>query len=179
MSAKPWSLCCACAVKGLAIVAVSICAPDRAPAAAPGNAQSPLGINLLQVTYYSAEQPFLNIFKTAAVSQATSTGWITHADLTWDTHEEAYLQLDKDGYPRTLKANVTDPNTPQLFNSVGVLLLRNLPRANAGSGSSYRPGRYVVLYDGEGALSFGFDARLVKSSPGRGSSTSTISSGAP
>jgi hypothetical protein len=150
----------------LAILTLRVLTADRIEAATPANASSPLGINLMQVAYYSAEQPFLDIFKTSGVSKATPTGWVTHADSTWDTHEEAYLQLDKDGYPRTLKASAVDPS-PQLFTSVGVLLLRNLPRANAGTGLPYRPGRYVVLYEGQGRLSYGFDAKLQSSAPGR------------
>src|SRR5262249_2130507 len=111
--------------------------------------------------------PFLNIFKTTGVSQTTPNGWVTHSDSTWDTHEEASLDLDKDGYPRTLQASSTNPHAPQSFNSVGVVLLRDLPRADAGTGLSYRPGGYVVLYEGQGTLSYGFDANLVSPSPGR------------
>jgi hypothetical protein len=142
-------------------------AAHQVPAATPANTQSPLGMNLLQMSYYSAEQPFLNIFKTTGVSQTAPVGWITHTNSTWDTGEEAYLQLDANGYPTSLTANASDPHAPQLFNSVGVLLLRDLPNADAGTALPYRPGRYIVLYDGQGTLSYNFDARLVSASPGR------------
>jgi len=148
-----------------------------APAATPANAKSPLGINLLRVTYYSAEQPFLDVFKTSGVSQATPSGWYTHGDSTWDTGEAPYLQLDSAGYPKTLSASTADPHSPQLFTSVGVVLLRELPKADAGVGLPYRPGRYVVLYDGQGKLSYGFDARLLSSAPGRDVIDVTPSSG--
>ncbi len=134
-------------------------------AATLANATSPLGMNLLQVSYYTPEQPFLDIFKTTGISSATPNGWITHSESTWDTREQAYLQLDANGYPKTLSA--ASPHSPQLFDSVGVLLLRELPGANAGTGLRYRPGEYVVLYEGEGTLSYGMDAQLVKASPGR------------
>jgi hypothetical protein len=146
---------------------LTVLAAYRAPAASSLNASSPLGINLMYVNYYSPEQPFLDIFRTSGVATASPTAWLTHTDSTWDTHEEAYLQLDRDGYPRTLKASSADPNSPQIFTSVGLLLLRNLPRANAGTGLPYRPGRYVVLYDGQGKLTYGLDAKLESSSPGR------------
>ena len=149
-----------------AILALTLLCAQRATGATPANASSPLGINLMPVNYYSPAQPFLDIFKTAAVAKAGSTGWVTHSDSTWDTHEEAYLQLDKDGYPRTLKASAADPK-PQLFNSVGLVLLRGLARANAATGVPYRPGRYIVMYEGEGTLSYSLDAKLVNSSPGR------------
>jgi hypothetical protein len=136
-------------------------------AATAANAKSPLGINLIQMNYYSAEQPFLNIFKTAGVTRATPTGWTTHSASKFDTGEGAYLQLDANGYPTTLTANSADPHSPQLFTSVGVLLERSLPNSNGGTGLPYRAGRYVVLYEGQGSLDYGFDAKLVSASPGR------------
>lgn len=148
------------------LIAGLVSAPG-ARAETSANAKSPLGINLSAVNYYSAEQPFLNIFKTSAVSKANPQGWITHSATKFDTGEEAYLQLDANGYPTTLQASSADPNSPQSYSSVGVLLLRNLPNSNDGTGLPYRAGQYVVLYDGEGTLSYGFDASLVSHSPGR------------
>jgi hypothetical protein len=136
-------------------------------AATSANYQSALGMNLMPVAYYSTEQPFLNIFKTAGPSLSNPAGWVTHSSKTWDTQEEQYLQLDANGYPTTLTAKSSDPHSPQQFDSVGVLLLRGLPRANAGTGMIYPAGQYVVLYDGQGTLSYGFDAVLVSSAPGR------------
>lgn len=149
-------------------LSIALCATVApAHAATPLNARSALGINVLSMNYYNDEQPFLNIFKTEGMSRSTPDGWITHADSTWETHEEAYLQLDADGYPTTLVASTADPNRPQHFNSVGVLLLRGLGNSNAGKGPPYRPGKYVVLYDGQGTLRYGFDAKLISSSAGR------------
>jgi hypothetical protein len=148
-------------------VAFLIAESGNALSATAANAKSPLGINLNQMNYFNAEQPFLNIFKTTGVTRASPTGWSTHSGGTFDTGEQAYLQLDANGYPTTLAASSADPHSPQLFTSVGVLLERGLPSANAGTGLPYRAGRYVVLYDGQGTLEYGFDARLVSSSPGR------------
>lgn len=150
-----------------AMFIMGLTASIGARAETSANAKSPLGINLSTVNYYSAEQPFLNILRTSAVSKTNPKGWITHSTAKFDTGEEAYLQLDANGYPTTLQASSADPNSPQLYNAVGVLLLRNLPSSNDGSGLPYRAGQYVVLYDGEGTLSYGFDASLVSHSPGR------------
>ena len=124
-------------------------------AEAPSNYQSPLGLNLQQVSYFSSEMPFLNILK-------TGTGWFTQARGTWDTGEEAYVNLDADGYPVSLTAK-GDPKS-QKFTSVGTLLMRSLPQTSNGY---YPAGQYVVLYDGQGTLTYSFDARLVSSAPGR------------
>lgn len=151
----------------LSIFIACVLLVERAHAETAANANSPLGVNLAGVNYWSPEQPFLNIFKTTGVSGTTPSGWVTHAAPTWDTGEEQYLQLDSNGYPTTLKASTSDPNSPQKFNSVGVLLLRGLPDSNAGTGLPYRSGRYIVLYDGQGTLTYGGDATLVSSAPGR------------
>jgi hypothetical protein len=149
-------------INGLACLMIAFWGAPDAWSATVANAQSAVGMNLQNVNYYSAEQPFLDIFKTTG-------GWLTHsmATSTWDTHEEAYLQLDASGYPTTLTAGRTDPNSPQKFDSLVVLLLRDLPNSNAGIGLPFLPGQYVVLYDGEGTLACGLDATLVHSAPGR------------
>jgi hypothetical protein len=150
-----------------ALIAVGLVFSLDARAETSANAKSPVGVNLSRVNYYTPEQPFLNVFKTSGVSKANPRGWITHSNSKFDTSEEAYLQLDANGYPTTLQAGSADPNSPQLYNAVGALLLRNLPNSNGGAGLPYRAGQYVVLYDGEGTLSYGFDASLVSHSPGR------------
>ncbi|HEY6516057.1 MAG TPA: hypothetical protein VIY50_07930 [Steroidobacteraceae bacterium] len=124
-----------------------------AVAVTSANARSPLGINLESISFYSTEQPFLNVF-------VTNGGWVTHSQDTWDTHEEQYLQLDANGYPKTLVAAPSDPHS-QLFDSVGIIVDR-VPVPYL-----YPAGRYVVLYDGEGTMTYEFDARLISSSRGR------------
>jgi hypothetical protein len=126
-----------------------------AGAATSFNAQSAMGVNLGPVNYYSTEQPFINSFQ-------TSNRWITHSNSSWDTNEEDYVNLDSNGWPISLNS-VNEPST-QHFNSVGALFLSGLP--NTGNGF-YPAGQYVVLYDGQGTLSYGLDASLVRRSPGR------------
>ncbi|HEX5461229.1 MAG TPA: hypothetical protein VFX20_14800 [Steroidobacteraceae bacterium] len=142
-----------------AVLAIALGFSTRAPAATNANANSPLGINLNFLSYYDPEQPFLNIFKTTGITQSTPTGWSTRSKNMNATHEEAFLQLDSDGYPATLTPSSSDPNSPQKFDRVCAVLLR-LPASNAGSGLHYRAGQYVILYDGVGALSVGMDAKM-------------------
>jgi hypothetical protein len=135
----------------LTLLAVEV---DAARAATSANAQSALAINLASVDYWTSEMPFMNIF-------AMGSQWVTHNGGTYDTHEEQYLDLDANGWLKSLTA-VNDPN-PQVFTSVGVLLLRVASTANG----YYPAGKYVVLYDGQGEIDYGFDAKLVSRSPGR------------
>src|SRR5581483_11618841 len=144
-----------CVLLTLMVVAALGC--SRAFAATSANAQSPLGINLTSVNYFTPEMPLLNIFSTAG-------GWITHSNSSFDTGEEAYLNLDANGWPKSLTA--VNESGSQKFNSVGVLLVRNLPNTSNGN---YPAGQYVVLYDGQGTLTYQFDAvkNAALSSPGR------------
>ena len=149
----------------LTALVLGISLSSGAQAATTANAKSPLGMNLNGVTYYQSEMPFLNLFHTAGA-------WTTHSNSAWDTSEEQYLNLDADGYPITLTAK--DESSAQQFTSVGVLLARSLPSTSNGY---YPAGQYVVLYDGQGKLAYGFDASLVSSSPGRDVINVTPSSG--
>jgi hypothetical protein len=140
-------------LKWAAVLILMSCGGARA--ATSFNAQSAMGMNLASVDYYASEQPFINSF-------VTSQGWITHSNATWDTSEEKYLNLDANGWPITLNS-VNEP-TAQQFDCLGVVFLVGMPDTANGI---YPTGRYVVLYEGQGTLSYGFDAALVSRSPGR------------
>ena len=114
-----------------------------------------MGINLAGVTYYSTEFPFINNFLTASQ-------WITHSDTSWDTNEEQYANLDANGWPISLTS--VNESSRQQYNSLGVVLF--LGGFNTSNGY-YPSGRYIVLYDGRGTLSYGLDATLMSRSPGR------------
>jgi hypothetical protein len=129
---------------------------QAAGAASGANAQSPLGINLGGVNYYASEMPFINDFLLASQ-------WLTHEDGgAWDTNEQKYLNLDADGWPKTL-TTVNEPSA-QKFTSLGALIFRDL---SATANGYYPAGKYIVLYEGKGKISYGFDAHLVSSAPGR------------
>ena len=124
------------------------------PADIGANASSPLGTNLSDWKDWSTEQPFIDIFK-------TSRNWIPQAPGVWDTGEQPALDLDPNGWVRSLPAA---NDTSVRYRTVSTLLL---------SGQDFvgvRPGgEYVVLYDGEGSLTYGYAATKLTSysSPGR------------
>jgi hypothetical protein len=142
----------------LSVALVLICAVvGAARAATSANANSPLGINLTNVSISDPEIPLINIFHAGG-------GWMTHSGSSWDTGEEQYLNLDANGYPITLTA--VHETGAQKFTSVGTLLARNLPNTANGA---YPAGRYIVLYDGQGTMTYQFDAvkNATLSTPGR------------
>jgi hypothetical protein len=110
-----------------------------------------IGTNLAGLTDWSTELPFLDAFK-------TSRPWIPQRNGVWDTGEYSQLNLDKNGWVKSLPAPADDSQ----YNAVGTLMLRDI-------GASYPGGNYVVLYDGEGKIEYGFAAQkdVTASKPGR------------
>jgi hypothetical protein len=122
------------------------------------NLTSPLGIGLHRIADWSTELPFLDAFK-------SSRQWFTQCVSgdpgckgEPDTDEYNLLNLDENGWVKSLPT----PEEPPKFTRVSTLLLREIP-------NRYPSGKYVVLYDGEGTIEYGFDARkdLAASTPGR------------
>ncbi|MBE9046224.1 cellulose-binding protein [Pleurocapsales cyanobacterium LEGE 10410] len=109
-----------------------------------------LGTNLSPINYYSSQLPFLSEFK-------SSQSWITQNQQTWNTNEENLLDLDSNGWVRSLPFAEAGAN----YTTVGSLLFRGH--------NNYLPGRYVVLYDGAGEIEYKFDATKNEalSNPGR------------
>lgn len=130
-------------------------------AVTPSHASFPktvVGMNLNGIADWSTELPFLDAFK-------SSRPWITQCVKTdpncseqWDTKEYNLLNLDKDGWVKSLPA----PGDAPKYTRVSTLLLREIP-------GYYPSGKYIVLYEGEGTISYGFDAKKdeAASTPGR------------
>lgn len=109
-----------------------------------------LGIGLNGVTDWSTQLPFLDAFK-------SSRQWITqcvggepdcNSNGEWDTNEYSLLHLDKDGWVKSLPA----PGDAPKYTKVSTLLLREIP-------GRYPSGKYIVFYEGEGTISYSFDAQ--------------------
>lgn len=107
-----------------------------------------IGTNLAGIAYWSNQKPFIDLFK-------SSSPWLTQGNRVWDTKENALLDLDENGWVRSLPK----PESGAKLTSVGTLLSR--------SDGDYLGGEYVVLYEGEGTIKYDFDAKLISSSPGR------------
>lgn len=131
--------------------------PAYMPALMPAAADPPrLGTNLREVTDWSTQLPFLNLFKQARP-------WLTQCeqprdadcDGGWDTGEADALDLDSRGWVRSLP----DPELPGFSIAATVLALPN----------SIPGGRYLMLYEGSGELRYRLGARRIdaESMPGR------------
>jgi hypothetical protein len=125
-------------------------------------ARNALGINLAAIAYYSPEQPFLNLLKSAGSSSGVSNeiGWYTGANNVWDTQEEAYLQLDSDGYPTSLTASA-GLSGGQQFTYVATMLNYNMPKVSPGQTNVYPPGTYRLKFEGQGTVKVAGDASYV------------------
>jgi hypothetical protein len=94
-----------------------------------------IGTNLAQIVQWSTQAPYLDYFKSARP-------WLTQASSIWDTGEQALLDLDANGWVRSLPTNGSQAK----FRQVGTLVTHE--------GTAARPGRYFVLYDGEGTINY-------------------------
>ena len=146
---------------------VAIADPDAAAGAGAvgatsGNAASKpragVGTNLTQVSYFSTEYPTIDFMKRAG-------GWLTQCSVyinkdcktsPWDSGEEAQLDLDANGWVKSLPAT----GSSSVYRYVSTII---------NSGGAQPVGKYVVLYDGQGTLSYGGVATKVgaESTPGR------------
>ncbi|GAB4384631.1 MAG: hypothetical protein Kow00121_48400 [Elainellaceae cyanobacterium] len=120
--------------------------------------QLALGTNLAGIADWSTEMPFIDGFKSAR-------RWITQCQEgdpncsgEWDTGEFDQLDLDEFGWVKSLPAPEDEPE----YTRVGTLMFN-------GFEGQYPKGQYVVLYEGEGQLEYGFDAQKDEalSAPGR------------
>ncbi|TAN65666.1 MAG: hypothetical protein EPN17_15975 [Methylobacter sp.] len=118
------------------------------------NTASPVGINIRDLRYWGTEIPTVDFFKRAGNGEnglwLTQCKWIQGVNC-WNTHEQAQLDLDQDGWPRSLPT--ADASAQYRF--VSTILAMSTDTLHPGK---YPAGRWTVLYDGEGSLSYGWDA---------------------
>ena len=127
----------------------------------PQTSPIPLGTNLHRLAAWSPQLPFLNAFKSAR--QWIPQNWGVTKDeedkyeYAWDTGEFSQLELDENGWVKSLPAPEDEPE----YSSVGTLMFRDV--------GTYPGGKYVVLYEGEGTLEYSLDAQKDESAstPGR------------
>ncbi len=111
--------------------------------------RSSLGINLGSLDYYAPTLPTIDLMKKAntwltqcgAVAGSNCNGFTGSAN-SWDTLEESKLDLDANGWVRSLPAS---NDSTVKFRSVATIIL---------SGGWQQAGQYIVRYDGDGKLSY-------------------------
>ncbi|MDJ0555646.1 MAG: cellulose-binding protein [Microcoleaceae cyanobacterium MO_207.B10] len=103
----------------------------------------PLGTNLNGIADWSTQYPFTDYFK-------NSRQWVTHGEKVWSTDETDKLEIDENGWVKSLNGGK--------FTSIGTFI----PNDKQGR-------RFVVLYDGEGTIEYKFSAKKDEavSQPGR------------
>ena len=105
----------------------------------------PLAMNLAPVNDWSAQQPFIDVMKTAR-------RWIGHKSGQWGGVTFAELEargiLDDQGWPTEI---------PHDLASIGTLILTDLPE-----NAQVYAGRYVLRFDGKGIVEVGGAVRNVR-----------------
>ncbi|MGB5063441.1 MAG: cellulose-binding protein [Candidatus Competibacter sp.] len=135
---------------GLLAGLLGVLVAGLASAADTANAHSPLGINIAGLNYWSTEWTLIDIMKRSGkwLTQCTSQNSPHCTAQEWDTHEQDRLDLDENGWVRSLPA-AADLTTR--YRTVATLMLQ-------GDGGAHPVGPYTVLYEGEGTLEYQFDA---------------------
>ena len=125
---------------------------------APTSAKGGVGTNLTPVNYYSGQYPTIDFMKKASGWLTQCATWINKDCKTspWDTGEEAQLDLDANGWIKSLPA--TGSSAVYRYASTVVT-----------SGGTQPAGKYIVLYDGQGTLGYSGVATksTAESTPGR------------
>ncbi|PID48853.1 MAG: hypothetical protein CR991_09440 [Proteobacteria bacterium] len=122
---------------GLGIAA--LCAVLVSPWALANNQTSAIGTNTNEITEDDSSVPFIDLFR-AALPFEEARPWLTGAK----------VQMDANGWPARLNGQIA-----------GTRFLSNMPAA------AIPPGYYTVLYNGQGKIQYGGDAKLIESNPGR------------
>lgn len=95
----------------------------------------PVAVNLAEISDWSAQQPFINVMKTAR-------RWIGHKPRQWGGMDFSELDalgiLDEDGWPRRI---------PEGLSSIGTLVLTDLPED-----APVYAGRYRLRFNGDGIV---------------------------
>ena len=138
-----------------AILALFIYTQGIAQAEAPCNLK--IGINLAGPTDYNAEWPFVDIMRYCRAWETTNATWVGGGQNLWNTELIDYFEFDDQGYPLEVPLDINHPNadTEQAIRTVW---------ANT---TALPAGTYVLLYEGEGEISFRFDAAIISQTPGR------------
>ncbi len=126
-----------------------------AASADTANQDSPLGINMTGLSYWSTQWATIDIMKHA--SNGSGQLWATTNAQTgvFHTGDNDLLDLDENGWPKSLPA-ADDPN----YHYVTTVLYQD--------NQHYPVGEYTILYEGEGELRyFGVTRIPDKSAPGR------------
>ena len=109
-----------------------------------------LALGLSSVTDWSVQQPFLDLMKTARP-------WVGHLPGQWGGWEHDRLAaggyLDAEGWPKSIPPELT---------GISTLILTDLPPEAGGVA-----GRYLLTWEGDGALRVEGRAQVVSATPGR------------
>ena len=120
--------------------------------------RSSVALNLGELTYYSPEIPTIDAMKRAGawLTQCSTTcGAMTAGASAWDTLEESALDLDANGWIKSLPAS---GDATHKYRSATTVLSAN---------GALPLGRYIVRYDGAGSITYSGFTKSTTSTAGR------------
>ncbi|NQZ06327.1 MAG: hypothetical protein HRT35_04115 [Algicola sp.] len=140
------------ALKTAAVIG-GLCLSTSLMAAPSVNEKSAIGINLTGINYWSTQWMLIDVMRQA--SNGSGELWATTKGGVFNTGHQSALDLDTNGWPKSLPSGSAAD-----FDSVSTIIYLD--------NTAYPVGEYVVLYEGEGQLSYtGATLLPEKSTPGR------------
>jgi hypothetical protein len=105
------------------------------------NNQTSIGTNLGGIAHYSTQVPFINYFKSSGKLITQCKPDEVGCQGKWDTEEYDLLDLDENGWLKSLPSLNDSPE----YTYVSVPVLHPHPS---------QAGKYIILYDGEGTIEY-------------------------
>ncbi|MCB0635715.1 MAG: T9SS type A sorting domain-containing protein [Lewinella sp.] len=121
----------------------------------PDSCKLHIGTNLAGPADWGAEWPFVDIMKYGRTWTTHNNQWVDGGENAWDTQVLDQIPLDEQGYPLYLPVEVPGAEAPQMVLTVW---------ANT---EALPAGTYIVLYDGQGEITFWGDGQVTAQEPGR------------
>ncbi|MGH2569005.1 MAG: T9SS type A sorting domain-containing protein, partial [Bacteroidota bacterium] len=115
------------------------------------------GMNFTRLWDQNREIPFVDVMKMSMFWLTTNSMNVPGGQNRADTGVRDSIPADSNGYPLQLPYSVAGQETTQVVYT-RMLTFQEIP---------YPGGEYICLYDGDGAITFGDDARIVSQTPGR------------
>lgn len=114
-----------------------------------------IGTNLGGPSDWGVSWPYADIMKFSRTWITANSVWIDGGENRWDTQLLNKIPKDTNGYPLKLPFHIEEAETTQIVRTVWA--------------NTYQmpPGRYTVLYEGEGKIEVGFDAINIDYQDGR------------
>jgi hypothetical protein len=122
------------------------------------NCKLKIGTNLSGISDWMTEMPFVDMMRNARTwGTRNYTDWIDNGINEWNTELQDRIEYDENGYPLEV---------PFFIDGLALEDSQTVFTCWAGL-KAWEDGVYILLYDGQGEISFGGNSEIISQKPGR------------